>query len=113
MDLASRKPTGFVLDQDARDELHRLVSEEDLDSIANDVGVSPLTLCKALGGHPVSAMTVLNVQRFIEDSDDVNGDDAGSTEEGTDAHADLEDDEICENPDCEECNESTSDDDDE
>jgi hypothetical protein len=63
-----RGSNGFVLDPAERVGILDIINDEgDLASIAADVGCSAITLCKAVGGHPISAQTVLQVQRYLEE----------------------------------------------
>ena len=82
-----RGSNGFVLDPEERVGLLEIINEEgDLASIAGEVGCSAITLCKAVGGHPISAQTVLQVQRYLEeegffdDDDSENSDDTDEDE---------------------------------
>lgn len=88
--------TGYIIDEETRDALHDVIKDDDLDTVAREVGVSAITLCKALGGHPVSAMTVLNVQRYVDELDDesdLDEDENSESEESEDEEeSDLEDD---------------------
>lgn len=92
MTTKDRRPVGFVVEEDTRTALFDAINQDDVESVAHDVGLSPMTLSKAVAGVPVSAQTVILAQRYVEDLDEGEDEDDDSDEDDGEDDDDSDDD---------------------
>lgn len=89
--MAKSNAKGRVLDVEIREELQSAINDDGLAAVADDAGVSPLTLAKAAGGYPVGASTILDLKDYLEgDENDADDSDSDSDEDEDDSDSEDE-----------------------